>query len=149
MAKELSFRRQVTAMAAMEALQQKIGYEFENRELLVAALVPLPTQDNARNFRVLELLGDRAYRLAVTGQYYRLHPGCTAEDIHDCAERRATNNYLRSAMRVNELYDLFTFSKNWPHGRHTEDVVEAFVGALYVDGGYGAAEKFVLKNFYD
>ena len=138
-------------------LQKKLGIKFKNENLLKQAfthrsyLNENPGLGLGHNER-LEYLGDAVLELIITDYLYKNYP--------DLAEGEMTS--LRAALvnsqmllRVSDrlgfndyLYLSKGEAKEINRGRQyiLANTFESFVGALYLDQGYGSAEKFILKN---
>lgn len=136
-------------------LEKKIGCEFKNKDLLKQSLVHRSYINEHKNFSLdhnerLEFLGDAVLELVVTDHLYL---------NYDLPEGELTN--LRAAVvrgemlwRVAEELDIGDFlllSRGEQRGGEKArqyilaNAFEAVVGALYIDQGYGAAEKFINK----
>ena len=138
-------------------LQKKLGIKFKNKDLLHQAFIHRsylnenPGLGLGHNER-LEYLGDAVLELIITDYLYKNYP--------DLAEGEMTS--LRAALvnsqmllRVSDrlgfndyLYLSKGEAKEINRGRQyiLANTFESFVGALYLDQGYGSAEKFILKN---
>jgi len=136
-------------------LEEALGYQFRDPELLEAALThrSFATEDPAaRDYERLEFLGDAVLQLAVTERIYADYP--------DMAEGQMAK--LRAAV-VNEEV-LAGIAHRLGVGSHIRvgkgeevtggrqkpsilsDVVEALLGALYLDGGYATAANITLRH---
>lgn len=133
------------------ALEQKIEYNFTNKQLLTEALThssyPMSEENNER----LEFLGDSVIQLIITKQLFdhcpdlregklttlRAHlvKGAT---LHHCAKRVELDKHLRagSAEKNNIKNESCSI---------LGDAFEALAAAIYLDGGLDAAQRFVLK----
>lgn len=138
-------------------LQKKLGIKFNNENLLKQAFIHRsylnenPGLGLGHNER-LEYLGDAVLELIVTDYLYKNYP--------DLAEGEMTS--LRAALvnsqmllRVSDRLDFNDYlylskgeAKEINRGRQyiLANTFESFVGALYLDQGYGSSEKFILKN---
>jgi ribonuclease-3 len=139
-------------------LEAAIGHEFADRDLLRAALThrSYASEDPAaRDYERLEFLGDAVLQLAVTERLYADYP--------DMPEGQMAK--LRAAV-VNEevLADVAIRLAVGPHlrvgkgeevtgGREKSsilsDVVEALLGAVYLDAGYATAAEITLRHVAD
>src|SRR4030042_2684679 len=137
-------------------LEEKIGINFKNKKLLEQVLVHRSYLNENRDFELdnnerLEFLGDAVLELIVTRHLYK---------NYDNPEGELTN--LRSALvrgkSLSELAQKFDIGKllylsrgeDKSGGRTNQlllaNAFEALVGAIYLDQGYGATEKFVEKH---
>ena len=144
--------------AAAEALEQRIGHAFKDRELLERALTHASVGDGARTVRHyerLEFLGDRVLNLlaaerlmtldgeAREGEMSRLMAALV--NFHACA-RVARGIGLPDALRLSASATKI--------GARTSDAVlgdacEALIGAIYIDAGLDAARSFFLTFWED
>ena len=145
--------------AATRQLLTHLDYEFQNESLLDLALThPSWLQDNpdetASNQR-LEFLGDAVLQLVLTTALFQKFPD---EREGDLSKRRAalTNGtYLAKLAQEIALGDALKLSaaENASGGRlresALEDAFEALLGAVYQDGGYGAAHDVILRLYGD
>jgi ribonuclease-3 len=137
-------------------LQETLGYTFANEDLLRTALTHqswLEGQDvDGQSYQRLEFLGDRVLGLVVSDMLYRAKP----EVIVGRLSRR-----LSDLVRWETCADV---ADEWNLARHIRfaanigmetrqsrsvfaDVCEAVLGAIYLDGGFAAAEK-VIETFW-
>lgn len=137
---------------------QKHGLSFKNPALLAEALThrsylnehPGAGSHNER----LEFLGDAVLELAVTDFLFHKYP---AKDEGELTSYRAalvnTVSLARSAeaLGINGVLRL-SRGEARDTGRARENILanafEALIGALYLDGGYAAAEPFISANLY-
>lgn len=137
-------------------LQNLISYEFKNRDLLKEALThrsylnenpQWPVSHNER----LEFLGDAVLELAATEDLFERFP--KEPEGRLTTLRAALVNYqmLASLSRSIKLEKFLLLSRGEMKdtGRAREvilaNAMEALIGAIYLDGGYAAAKKFVEK----
>lgn len=136
-------------------LENRIGYQFRNRALLLTALthVSATPHQKERSYQRLEFLGDRVLGLAVSNMLYLAFPG---------AEEGELSRRLAELVRKESCADV---AAAWEVGAHLAlgegeiasgargnraiiaDVCEAIVGAVYLDGGHDAACDLVERAF--
>ncbi len=147
------------------ALGGKTGYDFSNAALLETALThasaqkktarkppPAGADGNARdNNERLEFLGDRVLGLAVADLLIAAFPD---EPEGSLAKRHTSLVQQQALVRVAREIDLATHLKlsagemksgGQKKDKILADAVEALIGAIYLDGGFGAARNFVMK----
>jgi len=133
------------------ALDRKMGYTFSDPALLETALTHSSTQNDRNNNERLEFLGDRVLGLAVAGLLFAAFP---AEEEGGLAKRHTGLVQQEALVKVAQALDLaghlkLSASEMKSGGQKKEkilaDAVEALIGAIYLDGGFGAAEDFVTK----
>lgn len=138
-----------------EALENKIRYKFNDRALLLRALThsSYANEKHLMKFECnerLEFLGDAVLELvsseflffkfpeALEGQLTKTRSGMVCEpSLAFCAEKIDLGSYL-----------LLGKGEEATGGRSrasvTSDAMEALIGAIYIDGGFSAAKKFIL-----
>ena len=139
----------------MTELEEAIGYEFTNPDLLRAALThrSYTSEDPAAgDYERLEFLGDAVLQLAVTeriyagypdmpeGQMAKLRAAIVSEEVlAEVAARLGIGSHLRVGK-----------GEEVTGGREKSsilsDVVEALLGAVYLDGGYAVAAETTLLH---
>jgi ribonuclease-3 len=130
------------------ALLAALGHEFARRELLDQALTHPSASGNAPYER-LEFLGDRVLGLVVADMVYR---GFPAEPEGKLARRFAALVRKEALARVAETIELgacLRVGESEQSGLGSRnllaDACEAVIAALFLDGGYAAAERFVQR----
>ncbi len=143
----------------MEELESIIGYHFKDRELLKLAFTHASIRydkgykgdDNQR----LEFLGDAVLQLVMSEAIYQRHIG---RDEGEMTKLRASIVSARALARVARVHRFGSFiimgrSEDNMGGRDREsslaDVVEAMLGAIYLDGGLQAAAEVTHRLFGD
>lgn len=142
----------------LEDLEKKVGVVFDNKDLLQQAVThrsylnenpEYPLNHNER----LEFLGDAVLELSVTDHLFHNFP--------DLPEGEMTN--LRAAVVKGEMLSqiaeevgieehlLLSRGEAKDTGKARQYIlansVEAVIGAIYLDQGYAAADKFITANF--
>jgi ribonuclease-3 len=134
----------------LEAAQEVLGYQFQDRGILLSAL----THASGANSRVvsnerLEFLGDSVLGLVICEQLYRLYPSLLEGEltkIKSVVVSRRTCARISRAMGLDRFLIL-------GRGMTTQAVVpasvmaavfESLIGALFLDGGFKAAKTFIL-----
>lgn len=144
-------------MPDLEDLIQLLGYAFRDPDLLNLALTHPSAiweegaghQDNQR----LEFLGDAVLQLILSRELYEKFPE-VGEGLLTKARAQMVNRrtLVEQARRI-RLGDYLRLSRGeeLSGGRERPsalaDAFEALVGAIFLDGGYGAAQEFVLQQF--
>lgn len=146
----------------IQVLEGRMGHKFKDRTLLTRALThsSLSSKGNGiRDLERLEFLGDRVLGLMVAEELWRRYPLLEEGELAprlNALVRKETCAKGAVALGLDELVRMSAFEED-AGGRKKKailgDVCEAFLGALYVDGGlsaaYAAFEKFWLPNFDD
>ncbi|MBP9701682.1 MAG: ribonuclease III [Candidatus Pacebacteria bacterium] len=143
-----------------EELENKIGVEFRDPSLLRQACTHRSYINENRGLGLghnerLEFLGDAVLELAVTNFLYHKFPDRAEGDL--TAYRSALVN-TNSLSKVGEImginpYLLMSKGETKDVGRARSiiiaDAVEAIIGAIYTDQGYGIAANFVSRNLLE
>lgn len=139
----------------MQSLESRIEYKFRNSLLLAEALThpsmayesAIPHFDNQR----LEYLGDAVLQLIVTEELYRMFPDFPEGRLTKLRSRVVARQALaRFAMAIHlGDYVLLGKGEESSGGRRRPstlaDAFEALIGAVYLDGGMGAARELVMR----
>lgn len=139
-----------------EEIEKKIGYTFQNKQLLTLAFVHRSyinehrhvTQHNER----LEFLGDSVLGLLIAEHLYRMLPDLSEGELSTMrarlVEASSCMNYLINLDL--KRYLLLGKGERMNDGRGRESIIadlfEAIIGAIYVDGGLEEAKKFLFTQ---
>ncbi|MDE3061171.1 MAG: ribonuclease III [Pseudomonadota bacterium] len=132
----------------MSSLEERIGYHFQERDLLALALTH-PSAGRGKNNQRLEFLGDAVLGAIVARMLYEAYPN---EQEGELARRHAAlvqGVTLTSVAREIGLSDALMTgpSEQRDTASNLEDALEALIGAMYLDGGMKAAEDFVAPRW--
>lgn len=141
--------------AAVEALQQQLGYQFHNRELLESALTHASVSRSAvrapSSYERLEFLGDRVLGLVIAEHLMRTRPSADENSMsrhfHTLVEGAACARVARSIGLGAALRMGGGETRNGLRSNATVlgDVMEAVLAAIYFDGGLEAAKDVILR----
>ena len=141
-------------MTQSEEIEKRIGVTLKNKDLLTQAfmhrsfVVENHMGDLASNER-LEFLGDAVLEIAVSDFLYRLHE-TKAEGI--LTQWRSMIVNTKTLAEVCKDLDLGQYiflsrgeksSAGFEKERILANILEALIGAIYVDSGYAKAEAFI------
>lgn len=141
-----------------QRLKEKLGYEFRDLKLLRNALTHSSSinethQQYFENNERLEFLGDAVLETVISERLYRLLP---TEEEGRLTRLRASIVCEESLAEIGHQLGVgqaLVLGKGEEHsgGRKRNsmiaDGVEAIIGAIYLDGGFPEAKKFVLRLF--
>lgn len=140
-------------MQDLSSLEEKLGVEFDNEELLRQALTHRSYINENPDFELdhnerLEFLGDAVLELITTDYLYRNHPKPEGV-LTNWRSALVRSEMLAKVANNLEMEDKLLLSKgerkDKGRGRRyiMGNAVEAIIGAIYLDQGYEAAEEFV------
>lgn len=140
----------------MEELQEKINVGFENKKLLSRAFVhrsyvhESPKEEIQHNER-LEFLGDAVLELVVTEHLYHNYPEKNEGILTTWRAALVNGDNLAQIARELDLGSYLKLSKGEKKsgGRDKNailaNVMEALIGAIYLEKGYDKSKEFVKK----
>lgn len=146
-------------MPELKELEGKIGINFKNKDLLLQSLVHRSYLNENPGFHLnhnerLEFLGDAVLELIVSDYLYKKYPSQPE------GEMTAWRAALVNAKMLSEIADnlrlgdflLLSRGEAKESGKAKfyliANAFEALVGAIYLDQGIGAAEKFIAENVF-
>jgi len=136
-----------------EDVASRIGYRFQDQDLLVEALTHGSTQKHSGNYQRLEFLGDRVLGLIIAEHLFRAYPGHGEGELTAMLSGLVRGQACAAAGDTIGLSDFIIIgtgerAKGMNLNRMLlGDVMEALVAAIYLDGGFEAARGFVLRSW--
>jgi ribonuclease-3 len=140
---------------ATTVLEERIGYRFTDGAMLEIALTHISALKGARNragsYQRLEFLGDHVLGLVISDMLFRAFPKA---DEGELSRRLADLVRKETCAEIARMIDLGAAirvgSSEANAGARKRpailaDVCEAVIGAVYLDGGYKAAEGLVER----
>lgn len=143
----------------IEEIQEKIGYKFKNKQLLINALTHKtfayeasePLEFNER----LEFLGDSILNTVAAEKLYKTNKYFSEGEL---TRRRASivNNVFLSekALELN-LGDYLRLGKGekkqkgYKNPSNLANSLEALIGAVFLDSDYETVKKCIISNFFN
>ena len=140
----------------MEQLEQIIGYTFQNKKLLRQALTHSSYANEKKLGKLgcnerLEFLGDAVLELISSDFLYKKFPQIPEGELTKKRASLVCEPSLAYCAREFGLPEFLLLGKgeNMTGGRNRDSIVsdatEALLGAIYLDGGFSNAKKFVLN----
>ena len=141
----------------MEKLEERIGYRFHNRNLLLTALTH-SSYANERHepdcecYERLEFLGDSILGFVTAEFLYRQEPSLPEGRMTRLRAELVCEASLHKVARELGLGSYMRLGKGEEHtgGRERPsilaDMVEAIIAAMYLDAGLDQAKHFVLER---
>lgn len=136
---------------SLVSLQSSIGYTFNTATLLQLAVTHRSFSGN--NNERLEFLGDSVLNFIVAHQLYQSFAKLPEGDLSRLRAQLVKESSLCEIALTLNLKDYLKLgegelkSAGWRRPSILADALEAIVGAVYLDGGFVAAEAVVLKLF--
>lgn len=138
----------------IETIETLLGYSFEQKSLLVQALTH-PSLAGEASYQRFEFLGDRVLGLVIATWLFELY----SDEDEGHLNRRFSS--LVRGETLAEMTVCLTLDKHirmTPAAQSEDthkkpavlaDICEAVIGAMYSDGGFKVAEKFIRTNWAD
>jgi ribonuclease-3 len=145
------------AVTGYEELQSRLGYAFRDTALLQLALThPSVAHEQGAAIQTnqrLEFLGDAVLQLALTRELYEKFPAFGEGPLTKARAKLVNRRTLAERARHLVLGQHLILSRGEEmHGGRERlstlaDGYEALLGAIFLDGGFGAASEFILRQF--
>ena len=139
----------------MDGLEQKLGYKFNNINLLKNALTHSSYANEVRNGfssnERLEFLGDSVLSIVVSDYIYKHYPNMPEGELTKLRASRVCEKSLCAFSRELELGSYLMLGKGEDKGGGRErdsilaDAFEAVLAAIYLDGGMEPARRHVMN----
>lgn len=139
-------------------IEEKLGYSFENKDLLILAFVHRSFVNEHRDLikehnERLEFLGDSVLGLILADFLYHRLPSCPEGQLSQLRSRlvdqQACVEYIAKFDLKEEI--LLGRGEKMSEGKARNsilaDVFEAIIGAIYLDAGLQVTKSFLLSHF--
>ncbi len=132
-------------------MTSRIGYRFQDQDLLVEALTHGSTEKHKGDYQRLEFLGDRVLGLIIAEHLFRTYPGHGEGEltaIHSGLVRGQACATAGDTIGLSDLIIIGTGERAKGMNLNRTllgDAMEALVAAIYLEGGFEAARGFVLR----
>ncbi len=141
-------------------LEQTIGYTFKNKDLLLQALTHSSYANEQKinkrgDYERLEFLGDAVLELVSSHYLYEKYPDKKEGEMTKLRASMVCEPALSYSSQEIQLdkYLILGKGEEATGGRHREsiisDVMEAIIGAIYLDSGLEAARAHIAKYILD
>ncbi len=145
--------------ADLLALERVLGFVFNDKMHLLTAITHRSYLNEHRDAKQdhnerLEFLGDAVLELVVTDFLFRKYPDKPEGELTAIRSALVNTVSLSNASTKLGVNDYLLMSKGESKdvGRARQYILanafEAFIGALYVDQGYGIAQKFIADQLF-
>ena len=137
----------------LEELQDKIGYRFQNTDLLKQALTHSSFANEQKinklkDYERLEFLGDAVLELVSSEFLFRENPQMPEGQLTKLRASMVCEPALAYCAKDIDL-GLLGRGEEYTGGRYrssiTSDVMEAIIGAIFLDGGIENAKKHIYR----
>lgn len=141
----------------LSELEKNIGYVFKDKSLLKLALTHSSYSNELKinkygNYERLEFLGDAVLELTTSQFFYLEYPDKKEGELTRIRSSMVCEPALAYCAREFSLQEYILLGKGeeTTGGRERDsiisDVLEAVLGAIYLDGGFEDADRFVKKH---
>ncbi len=137
-----------------QTIEKTLGYCFRNRELLAQAFTHrsyVNIQKSIQHNERLEFLGDSVLGLVIAEDLYRRFPEETEGSLSKIKAFMVHSNVLASITEELDLQRYLLVEKGEKEIQNNrkikENLLEAVIGAVYLDGGILAAETLIISLF--
>ncbi len=136
----------------VDLCQQRIGYRFNDPQLLKSALTHASGAANrlASNER-LEFLGDSVLGFTICEWLFKQHVEYLEGELTQIKSAVVSRRVCARVSRLLELEECLILGKGMQQANGVpksllSDVYEAVIAAIYLDGGFDAAREFILRT---
>ena len=138
----------------MHRLEENIGYEFKNKELLKTALThtSYAYEYNVESNEKLEFLGDSILEFISSIFLFKNYTNLKEGEMTKVRATVVCEKSLYKVARMHNFSDFLYLGKSEKVSGGEDrpailaDSVEAVIAAIYLDGGLEEAQKFIIKN---
>jgi len=137
----------------LRQVEQIIGYEFSNRDLLHKAFTHSSAVDNRlfSNERQ-EFLGDSILGMVICQNLFEQFPDYLEGDLTQIKSMLVSRRACAKIIKQLGLQRFLRVGKGMAESRAlagslAAGVMEALIAAIYIDGGFEAARSFILRMF--
>ncbi|NTW71997.1 MAG: ribonuclease III [Eubacteriaceae bacterium] len=138
----------------IEKFEKLINYRFTDKEIIKNALTHssfINEKFNFRNNERIEFLGDAVLELVISNYLYNTYTELTEGELTKLRAKIVCTESLSSAAQKNEMGMFIFMGKGEENtgGRNRKSILantfEAVAGAIYLDGGFVEANRFILS----
>jgi len=138
---------------SLRQVEQIIEHKFTDRQLLVEALTHSSSVENRllSNER-LEFLGDSILAIVICQRLFEQFPNLPEGDLTKLKSLVVSRKSGAKAAKMLGLHKFLEVGKGMSSskaltGSLAAGLLEAIIAAIYIDSGFEAAEKFILRTF--
>lgn len=138
-------------------IEAALGYTFQDKNLIIMAFIHRSYANENRQVEIsnerLEFLGDSVLGVLIAEYLYRNLPDVPEGELSSLRSRLVDAVSCVKYVLKLDLHKHVLLSRgeclNGGRGRDSilADLFEAIIGAIYLDGGFGAAQNFLFSHF--
>lgn len=142
----------------LQSIEKALGYSFRKPHLLERALThsSFASQNNIQySYERLEFLGDAVLQLAVSDYLFKQHPHLNEGTLTKYRTILVNGAYLKECATRLDLARWILLSESSKQSGQRDndsilaDVIESLIAAIYMDGGFREAAKWVKRHVID
>ncbi len=146
----------LTAEEKAELCQQRIGYRFQDRDLLVCALTHASGAiSRLTSNERMEFLGDSVLGFTICEWLFRKHTEYLEGELTQIKSAVVSRRICARISHGLQLEECLILGKGMQQGTGgvprslLSDVYESVIAAIYLDGGFEPAREFILRTMHD
>lgn len=139
----------------LELCQERIGYSFQNQDLLRGALTHASGASNRlESNERLEFLGDAILGFCICDWLFQAHPEYLEGELTQIKSAVVSRRVCARVSHTLRLEECLILGRGLTQGAGVpksllSDVYEAIIAAVYLDGGLEAAKSFIHRTIAD
>lgn len=139
-------------------LETKLGYRFQNQALLQEALTHPSKKLESKNsisYQRLEFLGDKILNFVIAQNLFIQFPNETEGDISRRHAHLVCGTICHEVAKKLDVFPHISFSRGQQKDESSnqtkigEDVIEAIIGAIFLDGGLTPVQGFIQTQWQE
>jgi ribonuclease-3 len=135
-----------------KALKEALGYRFQSQSLLEKALTH-PSFSAKENYERLEFLGDAILSTILAEKLFQLFPDKSEGELTIYKSSLVNGKFLAALAEKMNIRPWIRFNAQVSGGPMSasvlEDVLEALVGAIFLEAGFKTTQRVVVSWFGD
>lgn len=137
----------------LHQIEQIIGYEFKDRDLLIKAFTHSSiTDERVMSNERLEFLGDSILGVVICLNLFERFPQYLEGDLTKIKSMLVSRRTCAKVIRESSLHEFLKVGKgmatsNSLSGSLAAGLLEALIAAVFIDSDFGAAQTFILRLF--
>lgn len=146
----------LTAEQKAELCQTRIGYHFQNQELLKCALTHASgAASRLTSNERLEFLGDSVLGFTICEWLFRKHTEYLEGELTQIKSAVVSRRICARVSHALQLEECLILGKGMQQGTTgvprslLSDVYESLIAAIYLDGGFEPAREFILRTMHE